>query len=331
MRKRKRTSVATTSPAEGRWLLLIHQIPPRPTYLRVKIWRRLQRLGAIAIKNSVYALPRSEGALEDLQWVRRELVAGGGEASICEAKFVDGLADDEVIALFNAARDEDYAAITSELEALAAARKKGGKAKRAETAGAQAGDLVRLGKRVTEVQAIDFFAAPGRDAAATLLAALEAHEAPGDQDHAATREPVRKRTWVTRIGIHVDRMASGWLIRRFIDPEATFKYVPAKGYRPEKGELRFDMFEAEYTHEGDACTFEVLIARFGLGKDAALGPIAQIIHDLDLKDERHGRPETAGVKQLLDGIALAHRDDDARLARASALFDDLYEVFRRGS
>ncbi len=89
------------------------------------------------------------------------------------------------------------------------------------------------------------------------------------------------------------------------------------------------MFEAEYTHEGDRCTFEVLLARFGLARDAALAPIAEMIHDLDLKDDRYARAETAGLAQMLSGIAAAHPDDDAHLARAQALFDDLYELNRR--
>jgi hypothetical protein len=133
----------------------------------------------------------------------------------------------------------------------------------------------------------------------------------------------RGRTWVTRTGIKVDRMASAWLIRKFIDAEARFKFVPAKGYRPEKYELRFDMFEAEFTHEGDLCTFEVLVQRFGLA-DPALRELAEIVHDIDVKDTKYGREEAPGIGQLVAGIAAAHADDEARLARGSALFEDLY-------
>src|SRR6476659_3797612 len=84
---------------EGRWLLLIHQLPPKPDYFRVKIWRRLQTLGAVAIKNSVYALPFSPQASEDFQWLRKEITGGGGEASVCRATFVDGLADPQIESL----------------------------------------------------------------------------------------------------------------------------------------------------------------------------------------------------------------------------------------
>jgi hypothetical protein len=113
-----------------------------------------------------------------------------------------------------------------------------------------------------------------------------------------------------------------------VDPDAEFKFVPARGYRPERSEIRFDMFEAEFTHDGDRCTFEVLIERLGLD-DPALRPIAEIVHDIDLKDAKFGREELAGVDALITGVATAHRDDEQRLARGGAVFDALYEYFRR--
>jgi hypothetical protein len=128
--------------------------------------------------------------------------------------------------------------------------------------------------------------------------------------------------------VHVDRIASAWLIRRFIDRDAKLKFVPAKGYEPAAGELRFDMFEAEHTHEGDQCTFEVLKRRFGVS-DAAVQAIAEVVHDIDVRDGKFGRPETAGVERLVNGIALTQSDDDARVALGSQLFDALYEAWRR--
>ncbi len=118
------------------------------------------------------------------------------------------------------------------------------------------------------------------------------------------KRPLQGSVWVTRQGVHVDRIASAWLIRRFIDPEARFKFVPAKGYVPEPGELRFDMFEAEFTHEGDRCTFEVLLARAGLA-DPALAAIGEIVHDIDLKDAKFGREETAASRTWSRASAVA--------------------------
>jgi hypothetical protein len=151
-----------------------------------------------------------------------------------------------------------------------------------------------------------------------------------DTTQSAARPPetLRSRTWVTREGVYIDRVASAWLIRRFIDPQAQFKFVSGKGYRPKEGELRFDMFEAEFTHEGDKCTFEVLLDRCGL-KDAALRAIAEIIHDIDLKDGKFGRTEVAGIRTLMEGIGAATRDDTQRIARGTEVFNDLYEYFRK--
>src|SRR3990170_8900648 len=109
----------TPQPVEGRWLLLIHQIPPKPNYFRVKIWRRLQRLGAVAVKNSIYVLPKSDQAQEDFQWVLREIVEGGGEATLCEARLVEGLTDEQIEELFRSARSADYQQISDECRQIA--------------------------------------------------------------------------------------------------------------------------------------------------------------------------------------------------------------------
>ncbi len=124
------------------------------------------------------------------------------------------------------------------------------------------------------------------------------------------------KIWVTRRGVHVDRMACAWLIRRFIDPDARFKFVGGQSYQPGRDELRFDMFEAEFTHDGDRCTFEVLLDRIGLD-DAALRHIGEIVHDIDIKDGKFDRPEAAGIAQVIAGIAMAH-DDDGDAPRSAA-------------
>jgi hypothetical protein len=315
------------------WLLLIHQLPAKPAYLRVKIWRRLQGIGAIAVKNAVHVLPMNEETQEDFEWLLREIREGGGEAVVCEARLIDGLSDQDVRALFDQARDADYAEVVKEARALAKALRRKAKAKALADYRAQ---VARLRKRLAEIVSIDFFGAIGRETAEDLLATLEAQlnadagtpgkETPGAA--AASLGTLRDRTWVTRAGVFVDRIASAWLIRRFIDPEARFKFVAGKGYRPKEGELRFDMFEAEFTHEGDKCTFEVLLERCGL-KDAALRAIAEIIHDIDLKDGKFGRSEVAGIRTLIEGIGAATNDDTQRIARGSEVFSDLYEYFRK--
>ena len=242
--------------AQARWLLLIHQLPPKPDYLRVKMRRRLIRMGAALLKSTVYVLPNGAEALEDFTWLAREIHAAGGSAMVCEARFVEGVSDEEIEAMLHAESIESSAA--------------------------------------------------------------------GDQERPERVGP--GRTWVTRQGVFVDRIASAWLIRRFIDPEARFKFVPARGYRPAPGELRFDMFEAEYTHEGERCSFQTLVARFGLD-DPALAAVGEIVHDIDCKDEQFGRPETQGVARLLRGIADGTEHDEERLERGGRLFEDLYAAF----
>jgi hypothetical protein len=240
----------------ARWLLLIHQLPPKPDYLRVKVRRRLRKLGAVPLKQTVYVLPNTDEALEDLQWLRQEIETDGGSAVIASADFIEGMADQEVEALFAGERAE----VTAEK--------------------------------------------PTRDAVR-----------PG-------------QLWVTRENVHVDRIASAWLIKRFIDPKARFKFVVSRGYSLRAGEIGFDMTGGTYTHHGADCTFQTLIHRFGL-KDRALRVLGEIIHDIDCKDELFGRPETVGVASMIRGLVRSTDDDDERLERGRALFNDLYANYAR--
>lgn len=314
------------------WLLLIHQVPPKPDYFRVKVSRRLQRIGAVAIKNTVYALPNTPQAQEAFQWVLREIVGGGGEAMICEVRLVEGLTQDQVVALFHAAREADYQRIVTEagriLESLPSKPSPDG-----EQAAQSGIDVARLKRHLAEASAIDFFRAPARAAAEKTVRALEVrlHPLKGDtRKPVGHREEFRGRTWVTRVGIEEDRIASAWLIRRFIDPKGRFRFVSTQGFRHKPGELRFDMFEAEFTHDGDRCSFEVLLERFGLTEDPALKAIGEIVHDIDLKDEKFRRPDTKGIERVIAGLLQACPDDAGRLERGSALLDDLYGSFSPG-
>jgi len=310
-----------------RWLLLIHQLPAKPAYARVKVWRRLQALGAVTVKGSVYALPANAETQEDFAWLAKEIVEEGGEAMICEAALVEGLSDHDMQGLFDQARDEDYARIAAEAREIAGRQSDEATDRELAETATQVG---RLRKQLDAVVAIDFFGANGRLAAQGLVEGLEAASQGGDAmtspEPIPAPGPLANRTWVTRKGVQVDRIASAWLIRRFIDKGARFKFVPSSGYQPEPGELRFDMFEGEFTHRGDRCTFEVLVAHAGLA-DPALSAIGEIIHDIDLKDDKYGRAETAGVKSLIAGIATPAADDEQRLARGAVLLDSLYDSF----
>lgn len=277
------------------WFLLIHQIPPKPDYFRVKVRRRLERLGAVALKNSVYVLPAQEDTMEDFEWLLGEIRAEGGEATLCRAVLLDGTTDRELQDMFREARDADYAEV-----------------ERAAVAAADEAECERLRRRLEQIGKVDFFDAPGRDRVVRALARSAAGAESGTAPHGAL--------WVTRPGVKVDRMACAWLILRFIDPAAKFAFDPGKPG------LRFDTFEGEFTHEGDRCTFEVLLQRFGLA-DPALQAMAEVVHDIDCKDARFGRPETAGISAVVDGIAAGEKDDAERLRQGAVVFEGLYARF----
>lgn len=316
-----------TNSTETKWLLLIHQIPPKPDYFRAKIWRRLQQVGAVAIKQSVYVLPKTEQAYEDLSWILKEITEGGGEASLCESSFLGGISSEQVKDLFQTARDNDYRQIAEEARALDKSISQDTELSNERKSKVQ---FSRLKRWFADVVAIDFFQASGRGAAEGLLAGIESRLKGVHHGAIKSLESVRKvqgRTWVTRKGVYVDRIACAWLIKRFIDQDARFKFVPNNKYRPKADELRFDMFKAEFTHEGDRCTFEVMNEQFHL-EDPAIFPIAEIIHNIDLKDEKFARQEALGINLLFSGIAMAHETDEERLERGSVILDELYEYFR---
>ena len=319
-----------TDTASKKWLLLIHQIPPKPNALRVKIWRRLLQVGAVAIKPSVYVMPLTEQSREDLSWTLREIIDGGGDGSISEVRFVEGLTDDQIITLFQNARRSDYEKIIHEANVLLGNRS--GEERAAQSPPVKGPiPLSRLQRQLDEVAAIDFFRTPERATAEILLKKLKDRLSDPSSAGTSSMESfgnLTGKTWVTRENLFVDRIACGWLIRRFVDPSAVFKYVAGPRHSPGPDEIRFDMFDGEYTHEGDRCTFEVMIQRFQL-VDRALAPMAEVVHDIDLKDDKYGRGETTGFNALLTGMVSSQPEDERRMAEGFNLFENLYAYLYR--
>ena len=313
-----------------RWLLLIHQLPAKPAYARVKVWRRLQTLGAVTVKGAVYALPANPETREDFAWLAKEIGEAGGEAIICEATLTEGLSDAELQALFDTARDEDYGRIAAEASELVA---RGGDRASDGVLAEIASQTVRLRKQLDSVAAIDFFGAEARATAEGLVSGLEAGlkqegEAVIETTTGAPASAALKdRVWVTREGVQVDRIASAWLIRHFIDNTSVFKVVDGKNYKPAPGELRFDMSDAEFTHEGSDCTFETLLRHADLNSNPALCAIAEIVHDLDLEDGRFGRPETMGLGAMIAGICAKATSDEERLILGGEGLNQFYSYF----
>jgi hypothetical protein len=321
---------ATTPPR--RWLLFVHQLPSKPSNLRVRTWRRLQQLGAIPVKQAVYVLPDTTHAREDFEWLKTEVGDAGGEASVFAGDSVDNWSDDALVEEFRRSRQALYRALVDDVQHVLA--RVGTRRQRSGSRAPAAGRLlVVFRQRLTAIESIDYFGSAGRDRALTLLAELEARIVTRQRQPASrvdtTGKPqgFRGRLWVTRPRPGVDRMASAWLIRRFIDPEAGFGFVADRGDVP-PGAVPFDMFGVELTHRGDHCTFETLCSVFGL-QNPALERVAAMVHDLDLKDDRFGAPEAPTVGLVIDGLRLAHPDDGTLLEHGVALFDALYRAIEQ--
>ena len=266
----------------------------------MRTWRKLQSLGALAIKNSVYVLPFSEQTHEDFQWLKQEIESAGGEATVFRAGAVEGATDDEIISTFRKERDEDYARITVELDGLTGAvreQKRKGQFLSGRIAGFEA-ELDKLHAELERIRAVDFFKARGQRAALAsyercqkVLRLSQSRKAKATRSRSAAGASLdlaqyQGRRWITRRNLHIDRLASAWLIKRFIDSRPRFFFV-GEGETVEGG-IPFDMFGAELTHHGEDCTFETMMKRFGLSNDAALCQIAEIVHDIDLKDLKPG-------------------------------------------
>ncbi|HVF35360.1 MAG TPA: chromate resistance protein ChrB domain-containing protein [Candidatus Saccharimonadia bacterium] len=313
--------------------MLVHQLPPDPPGLRMRVWRRLQQLGALQVKGSVYVLPATEVAQEDLQWLLGEIRGANAEGSLWRARCVDGIDDDDLVLRFQASVAAEYEPLEADAKALrdALARRR----RPALARGEAARRLARLRARFEQITRRDYFDAPRRELAGALLAEIEAalkDTSPDDPKALphGTLDPraYRGRTWATRAQVRIDRMASAWLIRRFIDPDARFAFTTDTRRAPVAGALRFDMYAGEFTHEAGLCTFEVLVRRFALDQPG-LARIAEIVHDIDLKESLYAHEETPGVAASLEAIAEGVGDDPGRIAHAGTVFDGLLRRFAR--
>jgi hypothetical protein len=329
-----------SKPPSRKWLILVHQLPSRPSNLRVRTWRRLQQLGAIPVKQAVYVLPDTATAREDFEWLKTEIKDAGGDATVFAADSVDAWSDDALVEEFRRSRQEGYAALAHDVERVLARlsgsrSRKGTRQRRgSETRAPAVGRLLDMFRqRLTALESIDYFGSAGRDRVMTAIEQLDAHggatrrAAAPAKPLAANAEAYRGRLWVTRPRPGVDRMASAWLIRRFIDPHARFGFAADRESLPRRA-VPFDMFGVEFSHHGEGCTFETLCSVFNI-TDPMVAKIAEIVHDLDLKDQRFGAPEGATVGMMIDGLQLAQKDDSELLAQGIALFDALHKGFEQ--
>ena len=322
------------------WLLLVYQLPTTPSNIRVSVWRRLQKIGAVCIKKSVYVLPNQEQTQEDFQWMKQEIISKGGEGQIFAADSFADLESHELENLFKKTRDQEYQELIDQIKKLAdqVNHVTSNEGLTEETLKDFSSSYERLAIRLDDVRAIDFFRAPLVSKAETRLAKVKARLANCQKQLSSFRpmaslekvdlQSLKGKTWVTRTGLHIDRLASAWLIRRFIDPKARFEFASAKNSRPAEGKIRFDMFQAEFGHWGEFCTFETFLHRLGL-EDTALKRIAEIVHNIDLKDDKFLVPEARGIDLMIQGLIKTSKDDALLLEKSTVIFDAMYEECKR--
>jgi hypothetical protein len=308
-----------------RWLLLLHQLPAKPSNLRVHIWRRLQQVGAIALRKAIYVLPDTAESREDFEWIRSEIASRGGQVSILAADALDGYTDEELQSAFRSARTADYDALIA--RARAVGENVGRRKKEGHRRATLQKELSRLRDRFQALRATDFFHSPRAVDAQTAIGHLES-QLRQQVTQTVSADPLeprffRRRQWLTRPRPGIDRFASAWLIRRFIAPDAKFVFggLPAGA-----GQIPFDMPDVEFGHHGNDCTYETLLRRFAIA-DAAAVRIGHVVHDLDLKESRYGLPETTTVARLVEGLRQTIEDDGALLQQGMQLIAALHASF----
>ena len=321
------------------WLVFFSSLPSKPAGNRVKAWRRLGKAGAVQLKGSVYVLPDNREHEEFFQWLAGEFTSMGGEAAFVRADRVETMPDEEIVELFERRKAVDYRRLGEELDAIERKIDGARQGGRAATTKVLQVRIAKLERNFEEARRTDFFASTAGQELGNRIERLQA--ALRDLAGAAQRAPrstgiplnnpeaYRGRRWLTRRAPFVDRMASAWLIRKFIDPEAMFGFIDEEEVATAASDaVAFDVRGGEFTHVEDLCTFEVLVRSFEL-KNPALAKIVEIVHDLDVRDDRYRRAEAAGVEEILEGVRRTARDDDEALERGMAVFEMLYAAKSR--
>lgn len=319
----------------GGWLLFFYTVPSKPVSNRMKVWRKLIKAGAIPLKGAVYLLPANDDHYELCQWLVNEIAAMQGEAAFAKIERIETMDEATIVALFNQQRANDYETVKKGLEEFEQRVNNvaiGGQGLNHQELSEQ---LNRLRKEFQETRGIDFFSSTTGNLLEGELTRLAGdldrlhHRSSGNDARAATvaskaSADYQGRLWVTRKKPFVDRMASAWLIKRFIDPEASFAFIDDQAGEQAAAEaILFDLPGGEFTHVGELCTFEVLLKAFGL-KNKPLQKMAAIIHDLDIKDEKYGAGEGQGLEAILSGIRKTASDDRESLEEGMRVFELLH-------
>jgi hypothetical protein len=306
-------SITKHASAPPRWLVLIFGLPAKRASQRVSVWRQLQRFGAVPLGKSGYFLPNDPTNHERFERVSTVIRKHGGKAWVFAVQEQDSSSSDYLTQQFVEARSRDYRELIRDF----------GRPLSRPSGGSKTGEIKRLRTRFQEVAAIDFFHSPLRERIEVMLKRAE-----GESSMSATagipsvdRRAYKGRLWVTRPRPGIDRSASAWLIRRYIDSKARFGF--AQEANAPAGAVPFDMFHGGFGHRGEDCTFETLKKVFRT-RNRRVDVIAQIVHDADLGDEKFGRKEGFGIDEVLKGWASENISDKELLARGMQMVEGLY-------
>jgi hypothetical protein len=296
------------------WLLLVLSLARKRGSLRVAIWRKLQRFGALPLGNSGYLIPNSPENRERFEWLATTIRNERGEASVLEVQSIDNHSAPQLKRQFTEARNQDYQLLLREI-------------RKASSISSTSGRLSRIRQRFQEIVSVDFFGSPLRGQVERALNAIEKPQS--KESHLQLGKPsraeYRNKVWVTRPRPGVDRVMSAWLIRNLIDPKARFVFA-SQDKKPAKA-IPYDMYEGGFGHRGEDCTFETLLKTFRI-QDKRADVMGQIVHDADLFDDKFGRKEGFGIDEIMKGWARQGLSDQELLARGMQLTEGLYQSLR---
>jgi hypothetical protein len=310
-------------------LLLLVGVPPMPSSLRVRVWRRLRSLGAVPLKRSAYLLPDTPERYEDFQWLAQEIQREGGEATLIRVEQIENVTPEQVVRLFHEPRDHDYRQLAARYRTVLQRLDRKSPARRARAEE----ELARLAKEHQRIRSIDFMDAPGGAEVRRLeeviaMRSRRPESARHEERPTVDLSRLRGRRWVTRPRPHIDRIASAWLIKRFIDPQAQIVFAPPSEFP--KDAIPFDAPGVELSHQGEDCTFETLVKLARL-RDRRLARLAELVHEADLRDGKYPHEEARGIDLAIRALLAASTDDHQVLAGGMTLFEGLYATTPRRS
>ena len=324
--------MVSKTPAQE-WLLIFYSVPSSPVSNRMKIWRKLAKAGAVQLKGAIYILPATEEHEEFFQWLIGEVKSMGGDGAFIKTSDIKTMNEADIKRHFVQQSQHEYGNLENSINALERKVQSIRKGTKGPDPAVLSDQFIRIAKDIEEVRKRDFFSSTSGEAVRKRIQALEEELRSSGKKTPAVAAPIpMKRTqyyqgrmWATRKNPFVDRMASAWLIKRFIDPKASFAFFDEReAINVSNNVVTFDMRGGEFTHVGELCTFEVLVKSFGI-RDKAVKKIAEIVHDLDVKDEKYSKPEAAGVEEILVGIRKTAKKDADGLERGMAAFEMLYQ------